>query len=82
MRTAFDRLHFSAVATLGAVSIAVAVVVQHSFSLVGDGALVVAAFLVATCPILTHATARAIRISERGDWSLVDEDGAEVEDRE
>jgi monovalent cation/proton antiporter MnhG/PhaG subunit len=81
MRTAYDRLHFPAVAILGAVLVAIAVVVEKSFSLVGDEALVIAAFLLVSAPIVTHATARATRIAERGDWRLGEDDEIEVEDR-
>jgi multicomponent Na+:H+ antiporter subunit G len=80
MRDAYDRLHFPAVATLGAVLVAVAVLVEKSFSLVGDEALLIAAFLLVAAPVLTHATARAIRIAQRGDWRLQEQEKIEVEE--
>ena len=68
MRRVYDRLHFSAPAVLGALLIAAAVVVQRSFSLVGDKAILVALCLLVGSPLLTHVTARAARTAERGDW--------------
>jgi monovalent cation/proton antiporter MnhG/PhaG subunit len=81
MRTAYDRLHFPAVAVLGAVFVAVAVVVEKSFSLVGDQALLIALFLLFASPVLSHATARAVRIAERGDWRVEEDEGIELEER-
>jgi monovalent cation/proton antiporter MnhG/PhaG subunit len=80
MRDAFDRLHFPAVASLGALFVAIAVVIEKSFSLVGDESLLAAVFLVVVSPIVTHAIARGIRISERGDWRLGDDEGIEIEE--
>ncbi|MHB1838009.1 MAG: cation:proton antiporter [Solirubrobacteraceae bacterium] len=68
VRQVYDRLHFSAPAVLGALLIAAAVVVQKSFSLVGDKAILVAIFLLVGSPLLTHVTGRAARTAERGDW--------------
>ena len=79
MRDALDRLHYTAPSVLGAVSIAVAVVVKDSFSLVGDKAILIALFLIVASPIVTHATARAARITERGDWRVSETEQVEVE---
>jgi monovalent cation/proton antiporter MnhG/PhaG subunit len=64
---AYDRLHFSGPLTLAAVCVAVAVLVQDPFSLVGDKALLIAVFLIVASPVLTHAGGRAARFAERGD---------------
>jgi monovalent cation/proton antiporter MnhG/PhaG subunit len=80
MRNALDRLHYPAVASLGALCVAIAVVVEKSFSLVGDESLLAAMVLVVVSPIVTHAIARGIRITERGDWRLQGEDGIEIEE--
>lgn len=80
MRSAYDRLHFPAVATLGLVLIAIGVLVEKSFSLVGDEAILTAVFLLVASPVLTHAIARAARISARGDWRIADEEEIEVEE--
>ncbi|HTU84251.1 MAG TPA: monovalent cation/H(+) antiporter subunit G [Solirubrobacteraceae bacterium] len=74
MRTVYDRLHFSAPPVLGAACIAAAVVVQKSFSLVGDKSILIAVLLIVLSPILTHATGRAARLVERGDWRVTDEE--------
>jgi multicomponent Na+:H+ antiporter subunit G len=77
MRTGYDRLHFASPAVLGAVCIAIAVVVQKSFSLVGDKSILVAVLLIVLSPLLTHATGRAARVVERGDWRVTDEEAEE-----
>jgi monovalent cation/proton antiporter MnhG/PhaG subunit len=81
-RGAFDRLHFPAVASLGALLVSIAVVVEKSFSLVGDESLLIGLFLVMASPVLTHATGRAIRISERGDWRVQADEDIEVEEED
>lgn len=60
MRGALARLHYVQVATLGAVLVVAAVLVRDGASLIGVKAVLVGAFLVATSPVLSHATARAI----------------------
>lgn len=83
MRSAYDRLHFTSPAVLGALLVAIAVVVQDSFSLIGDKALLIGILLVVASPLLTQATARVARIRQHGDWRLrpEEEDDLEVEDR-
>jgi monovalent cation/proton antiporter MnhG/PhaG subunit len=68
MRDVYDRLHYVGLAGYGALLVAVGIVVRESFSLIGDKALATAAVLVILGPVLTHATARSLRIRERGDW--------------
>ena len=80
LRNAFDRLHLPGLAAVGALCVAVAIVIEKSFSLVGDEALLTAAFLVVVSPVATHAIGRAIRIAERGDWRLGGDDHVEIED--
>ena len=64
-RTTFDRLHLVAPATvLGAPLVCAAVLVNESFSQGGIHAIVVGVLLLATGPVLTHATARAVRLRE------------------
>lgn len=60
MRGALARLHYVQVAPLGAVLVAAAVLARDGASLIGVKAVLVGAFLVATSPVLGHATARAI----------------------
>lgn len=79
-RGVHDRLHYGAPSTLGAIFIAGAVVVKESFSLVGDKAILIAVFLVAVTPVVTHAIARAARTAELGDWRIQPHESIEVED--
>jgi multicomponent Na+:H+ antiporter subunit G len=60
MRGALARLHYVQVATLGAVLVVAAVLARDGASLIGVKAVLVGGFLVATGPVLAHATARAI----------------------
>lgn len=60
MPGALARLHYVSVSTLGAVLVVAAVLVRDGASLIGVKAVLVAAFLAATGPVLSHATARAI----------------------
>lgn len=80
MRDVYARIHFSSPSVLGAVLIAVAVVVKDSFSTVGDNTILVAVFLLVASPIVSHAVARAARIDAHGDWRLGPHDEVEVEE--
>jgi monovalent cation/proton antiporter MnhG/PhaG subunit len=80
-REAYDRLHYGAPSALGAILIAVAVVIKESFSLVGDKAILVAAVLLVMAPIVTHAIGRAARTAEHGDWTLRPGEQIEVEEQ-
>jgi multicomponent Na+:H+ antiporter subunit G len=60
MRNPFDRLHYLAPATsLGPLAIAAAILVAESDGQAKIKSVLVALVLLATGPILTHATARA-----------------------
>jgi multicomponent Na+:H+ antiporter subunit G len=80
MRDVYSRLHFSSPAVLGALCIAVAVIIKDSFSLIGDNTIAIAVFVLVTSPLLTHATARAARIARHGEWGLRPEDDVEIEE--
>src|SRR6202012_2144667 len=67
MRGPYARLHYTAPAGVGALLIAIAVVVRQGFSLIGDQALLLAVFVLVSAPVLSHVTARAARIRELGD---------------
>ena len=69
MRSAYARLHYSAPAGLGALLLAIAILLREGFSLIGDKALLVAVFVLVSSPVLSHVTARAARIREHGDVS-------------
>jgi multicomponent Na+:H+ antiporter subunit G len=71
MRNAYDRLHYTAPAsTIAPVAIAAAVVLEERFSAAGTKAVLVALVLLMTNPVLTHATARAARIRQFGEWTV------------
>jgi len=71
MPTVYDRLHFLGPASgLGPLLIAGAVVARESLDHQGIEALVVAGFLLVYGAVLTHATARAARIRDRGEWRV------------
>ena len=69
MRDPFDRLHFtSPAATAAPILITAAVLVEEPLSSAGVKAVIVAVLIVATTPVLTHATARAAHIRRHGRW--------------
>lgn len=63
MRDPLDRLHYVGATTAAALCVTAAVLVRDSFSLIGNKALVLAAFLLVTGPVLSHVTAR---VAHRG----------------
>jgi multicomponent Na+:H+ antiporter subunit G len=69
MRSAYDRLHYASAAGYGAALVALAILVHESWSLIADKALLTAAILVVCGPVISHATARAGRIRDRGAWN-------------
>lgn len=69
MENVYDRLHYLGPATiLGPIAIAAAVVLEEALSTAGIKALLIAGVLIVTGPVLTHATARAIRTRQFGSW--------------
>jgi multisubunit Na+/H+ antiporter MnhG subunit len=81
MRGAFDRLHYVAPSSLGAVLIAAAIWVRSGPSFIGLKAALLAAFLLVASPALAHGTARAARIQATGDWRAQRDEGIELEGR-
>jgi multicomponent Na+:H+ antiporter subunit G len=68
-RNPYDQLHFTGPATVIApVAIAAAVLVEEPLSSAGVKAVLIALVMLATGPVLIHATARAARVRERGRW--------------
>ncbi len=67
MRGAMVRLHYTGPASVGALAVAVAILIHEGFSLIANKGLLIAAFLILTTPVLAHVTARAARIRESGD---------------
>jgi multicomponent Na+:H+ antiporter subunit G len=75
MGDAYDRLHYTAPATtIAPVAIAAAVVLEERLSAAGIKAVLVALALLVTNPVLTHATARAARIRQFGEWTVQEAD--------
>jgi multisubunit Na+/H+ antiporter MnhG subunit len=68
MRGIYDRIHYLAPSSLGAVLIAAAIWVREGPSMIALKATLIAAFLLVASPALAHVTARAARINELGDW--------------
>jgi monovalent cation/proton antiporter MnhG/PhaG subunit len=75
MRTTYDRLHYAAASTIvGPAPIAAAIALRETFPQSGGvelgsggiAALLTALLVIGLNPILTHATARAARLRERG----------------
>ena len=75
MRDPYDRLHYTAPATtVDPVAIAAAVVLEERLSAAGIKAVLIALVLLVTNPVLTHATARAARIRQFGEWRVREEE--------
>lgn len=62
MRDALDRLHYVGTSAAGVACVCAAVVVAEGPSLIGLKAILTAAFMLVTGPVLGHATARAIQL--------------------
>ena len=69
MRGVYDKLHFVTPAALVApVLVMLAVLIRARFSATTAETFLVLLFMVIAGPYLTHATIRAARVRERGDW--------------
>jgi multisubunit Na+/H+ antiporter MnhG subunit len=69
MRDAYQKLHFVTPAALVAPAlVALAVMVQHGvYQNTGESFLALF-FMIIAGPFISHATIRAIRVREKGDW--------------
>ena len=68
-RNVYDQLHFLAPVSLaGGCAIPAAVIVHEGLSQAGAKAIVIAILLLVANPVLSHATARAARIRQKGQW--------------
>lgn len=73
MRTPYERLHFvTPPASLGALWLAVAIVVDGRSADASAKALVMAVLMLISNGVVSHVTARAARIRELGGWVLGD----------
>jgi multisubunit Na+/H+ antiporter MnhG subunit len=77
MRDTLARIHYLGPAGFGLLSIALAILVEESFSMVGDKALLSAAVVLLGGPVLAHVTARAVRVRRRGGWEIGDDEDVE-----
>jgi multisubunit Na+/H+ antiporter MnhG subunit len=76
MRDAYSKLHFVTPATLVAPAlVALAVLVRAGLSENTGETCLALLFMVIAGPFLSHATIRAIRVREKGDWRLTRESG-------
>jgi multicomponent Na+:H+ antiporter subunit G len=77
MRDVYQKLHFvTPISLIAPALVAVAVLVQQGFSENTVETWLALLFLIVAGPFLTHATIRAARIRETGDWRLRRGDGA------
>lgn len=64
-----EQLHYLApVSVIGAAAVAAAVIIQQILDTRGIKALLVFGMLAGLNPLLVHATSRAARVRDRGDW--------------
>ena len=71
MPGAYAKLHFVAPAALVApLLVTLAILVQAGLSENTGETVLALVFLIVAGPFLAHATTRAIRVRERGDWRL------------
>ncbi|MGH2869829.1 MAG: cation:proton antiporter [Solirubrobacteraceae bacterium] len=75
MRGPLDRLHYTGPASVGALLIAGAILAREGFSVIANKGLLVAGFFLVTTPVLTHITARAARLRERGHLDIPPTEG-------
>ena len=69
MRDAYQKLHFVTPAALVAPAlVALALLVQHGVYEMTGEAFLALFFMVIAGPFISHATIRAIRVREEGDW--------------
>lgn len=79
MKEPMQALHYlSLPATAGALLLTIAVLVSQGFGQAFGKVLLIAAILMASNSIVTHATARAFRARELGHWEPIDGDPMEM----
>jgi len=76
----FEQLHFTGpAASVAPVAIAAAVLVEEPLSSMGVKSVITALILLATSPVLVHATARAIRVRRHGSFVILEEEHRQKE---
>lgn len=83
MRDAYQKLHFVTPAAMAApLLVALAIMVQHGvYENTGESFLALL-FMMIVSPFISHATMRAIRIREKGDWRPQPGSRAPAEEKE
>ena len=83
MPDASQKLHFVAPAALAApLLVALAIMVQHGLQVDTGESFVALLFMVIAGPFISHATIRAIRVREKGDWRSQRSGQAAAEEKE
>lgn len=83
MPDAYAKLHYiTPAAVVAPVLTALAIAVQEGLDENTGETCVALVFMVAAGPFLSHATIRAIRVREHGDWRLEPPRPAKAEDKE
>lgn len=72
----YNRLHFMGITgTIGVAGVTAAVLVQEQLRAPGIKTVLIIVILLVMNPVLTHATARAARTCQFGDWRLQPNNG-------
>jgi multisubunit Na+/H+ antiporter MnhG subunit len=83
MRDAAQKLHFvTPVAMVAPLLVVLAVLVQHGLQEDTGESFVALLFMVAAGPFVSHATIRAIRVRQTGDWRARRHGQAAAEEKE
>jgi multicomponent Na+:H+ antiporter subunit G len=77
-RDVFDRIHYlTPGSTVAPVLIAAAILVEEFVSVASVKAVITAALIITTGPVIGHATARAARVRQFGHWEAVKEEAVD-----
>lgn len=69
MRDVYQRVHYvTPIAVVAPLLVAIAVTVREGWDQNTGGTWLAIGFVILVSPVLSHATLRAARIRERGDW--------------
>jgi monovalent cation/proton antiporter MnhG/PhaG subunit len=78
MRDAYQRLHYvTPISLLTPVLIGIAILIQSGWSSRSAQTWLAIGFMAIASPFLSHATIRAARVRESGDWRLTKPDQAD-----
>ncbi len=82
-RDVFERIQYTyPAATVGLVAVVIAIVIHKSFSQAGIKTMVTGLIVFWVNPVLSHATARAARVRQFGNWTPSESENIEpLEDR-